>query len=184
MMALGILSVGLKERSTTAPVITFLILVRTKAAPLPGLTCWKSTMVQTPPSHSTVMPFLKSPAVIMNQFLQLFRCLWVLYFQIRGTDSVKTHLPFSANGKVGSCACIAIFIVSQICADEKPFLRPKRKKCGFFHPPNRILLPIVLARAIQQEFPSSASNPFGNSATNRRGIFPHDALFDQQSLRQ
>ena len=46
---------------------TFLILVRTKAAPLPGLTCWKSTMVQTPPSHSTVMPFLKSPAVIMNQ---------------------------------------------------------------------------------------------------------------------
>jgi hypothetical protein len=79
----------------------------------------------------------------MNQFLQLFRCLWVLYFQIRGTDSVKTHLPFSANGKVGSCACIAIFIVSQICADEKPFLRPKQKKCGFFHPPNRILLPIA-----------------------------------------
>ena len=91
----------------------------------------------------------------MNQFLQLFRCLWVLYFQIRGTDSVKTHLPFSANGKVGSCACIAIFIVSQICADEKPFLRPKRKKCGFFHPPNRILLPIAPARGFVENLRAS-----------------------------
>ena len=65
MVARGCLSVGLKERSTTAPVITFLSLVRTKAAPLPGLTCWKSTMVQTPPSHSMVTPLRKSPAVIM-----------------------------------------------------------------------------------------------------------------------
>jgi hypothetical protein len=37
MMALGILSVGLKLRSTTAPVITFLILVRTKGRALAGL---------------------------------------------------------------------------------------------------------------------------------------------------
>ena len=41
------------------------ILVRTKAAPLPGLTCWNSTTVMILPSYSKVLPFLKSPAVIV-----------------------------------------------------------------------------------------------------------------------
>ena len=35
----GILVVGLKVLSRTAPVMTFFSLVRTNAAPLPGLTC-------------------------------------------------------------------------------------------------------------------------------------------------
>lgn len=58
----------------------------------------------------------------------------------------------------------------------KSLFASEAKEMRIFHPPNRILLPIAPARAIQQEFPSSASNPFGNSATDRRGIFPHDAL--------
>src|SRR6266511_3668127 len=44
--------------STTAPVSTFFILVRTNAPPLPGLTCWNSTMRQKPPSSSMCVPFL------------------------------------------------------------------------------------------------------------------------------
>mgnify|MGYP005966126503 CR=1 FL=1 len=44
--AVGYLSLGLKVFSTTAPVITFLIFVLTKAAPLPGFTCWNS-MIDT-----------------------------------------------------------------------------------------------------------------------------------------
>src|SRR5918995_835229 len=43
--------------STTAPVSSAFIFVRTKAPPLPGLTCWNSTMRQTEPSCSTCMPF-------------------------------------------------------------------------------------------------------------------------------
>src|SRR5438128_8928758 len=44
--------------STTAPVSRPLSFVRTKAPPFPGLTCWNSTMRQTPPSSSMCMPFL------------------------------------------------------------------------------------------------------------------------------
>src|SRR5215216_5157132 len=47
-----------KVRSTTAPVSRFLTLVRTNAPPLPGFTCWNSTMRQTPPSMPMCMPFL------------------------------------------------------------------------------------------------------------------------------
>ena len=43
----------------------FLYLVRTKAAPLPGLTCWNSMTWHTSLSYSKVTPFLKSPAVIV-----------------------------------------------------------------------------------------------------------------------
>ena len=65
MVASSNFAVGLKEVSVTAPVMTFFILVRTKAAPLPGLTCWNSTTCITWPSISKVTPFLKSPAVII-----------------------------------------------------------------------------------------------------------------------
>jgi hypothetical protein len=44
-------------RSTTAPESSALSFVRTKAPPLPGLTCWNSTMRQTPPSSSMCIPF-------------------------------------------------------------------------------------------------------------------------------
>src|SRR5215217_7716661 len=45
-------------RSTTAPLSRLLSFVRTNAPPLPGLTCWNSTIRQTPPSSSMCMPFL------------------------------------------------------------------------------------------------------------------------------
>src|SRR5207253_1559443 len=44
--------------STTEPLSTFFTFVRTNAPPLPGFTCWNSTMRQTPPSSSMCMPFL------------------------------------------------------------------------------------------------------------------------------
>src|SRR4029077_6211319 len=53
-------------RSTTAPVSRFLTLVRTNAPPLPGFTCWNSTMRQTPPSISMCMPFLNWFVLIVS----------------------------------------------------------------------------------------------------------------------
>src|SRR3954464_5227714 len=43
--------------------MTFFSLVRTKAPPLPGLTCWNSTTFQRTPSRSSVMPFFRSLVV-------------------------------------------------------------------------------------------------------------------------
>src|SRR5437773_8738054 len=45
-------------RSTTAPVSRLLSFVRTNAPPLPGFTCWNSTMRQTSPSSAMWIPFL------------------------------------------------------------------------------------------------------------------------------
>src|SRR6266511_2154306 len=47
-----------KVRSTTAPLSRFFTFVRTNAPPLPGFTCWNSTIRQTPPSSSMCIPFL------------------------------------------------------------------------------------------------------------------------------
>src|SRR5215813_10762244 len=44
--------------STTAPEPSDFSFVRTNAPPLPGLTCWNSTMRQTPPSSWMCIPFL------------------------------------------------------------------------------------------------------------------------------
>src|SRR5437763_12589253 len=51
---------ALKVLSTTLPDSTCFSLVRTKAPPLPGLTCWNSTTVQSCPSRFSVMPFFRS----------------------------------------------------------------------------------------------------------------------------
>src|SRR5215469_16785594 len=51
---------ALNVLSTTLPDSTFFSFVRTKAPPLPGLTCWKSTTLQSAPSMLSVMPFLRS----------------------------------------------------------------------------------------------------------------------------
>src|SRR6186997_3340078 len=60
-MACSTRTPALNVRSTTCPVRTFFSRLRTKAPPLPGLTCWKSTMVHRPLlSSSSVMPVLNS----------------------------------------------------------------------------------------------------------------------------
>src|SRR6266508_1527529 len=51
---------ALNVLSTTAPVFTFRSLVRTKAPPFPGFTCWNSTTWKSMPSRSRVMPFFRS----------------------------------------------------------------------------------------------------------------------------
>src|SRR3954453_6247247 len=47
-------------RSTTEPESSDFSFVRTNAPPLPGLTCWKSTIRQVWPSSSMCMPFRNS----------------------------------------------------------------------------------------------------------------------------
>src|ERR1700761_3056514 len=59
-LATSTLMPALKVLSTTLPDITFFSLVRTKAGPLPGLTCWNSTTFQSCPSRFSVMPFFRS----------------------------------------------------------------------------------------------------------------------------
>src|SRR3954451_15938150 len=44
--------------SITAPSVVRLSLVRTNGPPLPGLTCWNSTILKTVPSTSMWVPFL------------------------------------------------------------------------------------------------------------------------------
>src|SRR6516164_8405875 len=59
-LAMSTLMPALKVLSTTLPDITFFSLVRTKAGPLPGLTCWNSTTFHSCPSRFSVMPFFRS----------------------------------------------------------------------------------------------------------------------------
>src|SRR5215475_14839984 len=61
---------ALNVRSTTLPDSTFFSLVRTKAPPLPGLTCWNSTTVQSAPSMLSVMPFFRSFVVATSCLLR------------------------------------------------------------------------------------------------------------------
>src|ERR1700733_7427823 len=69
-LATSTLIPALKVLATTLPDSTFLSLVRTKAGPLPGLTCWNSTTFQSCPSRFSVMPFFRS-LVLATRRLQL-----------------------------------------------------------------------------------------------------------------
>src|SRR5215469_14399998 len=69
-LATSTLMPALKVLSTTFPDITFFSLVRTKAGPLPGLTCWNSTTFHSCPSMFRVMPFFRS-LVVATRRLQL-----------------------------------------------------------------------------------------------------------------
>src|ERR1700728_961235 len=60
MMACSSFSSAGYVRSITAPLRTFLSLVRTNAPPLPGFTCWNSTTLNRPSGRSRLMPFLRS----------------------------------------------------------------------------------------------------------------------------
>src|ERR1700759_3739085 len=69
-LATSTLMPALNVLSTTLPDITFFSLVRTKAGPLPGLTCWNSTTFHSCPSRFSVMPFFSS-LVLATPRLQL-----------------------------------------------------------------------------------------------------------------
>src|SRR6478735_2536811 len=59
-LAVSTLVPALNVLSTTLPDRTALSLVRTKAGPLPGLTCWNSTTDQSWLSMLRTMPFFRS----------------------------------------------------------------------------------------------------------------------------
>src|ERR1700742_3203690 len=69
-LATSTLMPALNVLSTTFPDITFFSLVRTKAGPLPGFTCWNSTTFHSCPSRFSVMPFFRS-LVLATRRLQL-----------------------------------------------------------------------------------------------------------------
>src|ERR1700722_14166751 len=69
-LAMSTLMPALNVLSTTLPDITFFSLVRTKAGPLPGLTCWNSTTFHSCPSRFSVMPFFRS-FVVATRRLQV-----------------------------------------------------------------------------------------------------------------
>src|SRR5438067_6020876 len=62
-VAVSTLVPALNVLSTTLPDSTFFRVVRTNAPPLPGLTCWNSTTVQSWPSRLRTSPFLRSLVV-------------------------------------------------------------------------------------------------------------------------
>src|SRR4051794_8685260 len=59
-----------KVRSITLPSLARLSLVRTKAPPLPGLTCWNSTILKIVPSTSMWAPFLNWLVLITTARLE------------------------------------------------------------------------------------------------------------------
>ena len=59
-MACGTSSSARKVRSTTAPERRFLSFMRTNARPLPGFTCWCSTIWNSPSGRSSAIPDLTS----------------------------------------------------------------------------------------------------------------------------
>src|SRR5829696_5562321 len=66
-VAVSTLVPALKVLSTFLPDSTCLSLVRTKAGPLPGFTCWNSTTCQSWFSSLRTMPFFRSFVVAMRQ---------------------------------------------------------------------------------------------------------------------
>ncbi len=59
-VAVSTLVPALKVLSTTLPVSTFFSVVRTKAPPLPGFTCWNAVTDQSWPSRLSTRPFFRS----------------------------------------------------------------------------------------------------------------------------
>src|SRR6266496_1340988 len=69
-MATSTASSARKVLSSTRPVRTFFSLARTKAPPLPGLTCWNSTTFIRSPPMFRVMPFFRSLVVGITALLR------------------------------------------------------------------------------------------------------------------
>src|SRR5918995_6264604 len=59
-VAVSTLVPALKVLSTTLPVSTFFSVVRTKAPPFPGLTCWNAVTDHSWPSRLSTRPFFRS----------------------------------------------------------------------------------------------------------------------------
>ena len=71
-LAVSTLVPALNVLSTTLPDSTALSLVRTKAGPLPGLTCWNSTTDQSWPSMLSTRPFFRSLVVATRKSLSSY----------------------------------------------------------------------------------------------------------------
>src|SRR5918911_4581910 len=74
-VAVSTLVPALNVLSTTLPDSTFFSVVRTKAPPLPGLTCWKFTTDQSWPSRLSTSPFFRS--LVVATLARHSRSVWL-----------------------------------------------------------------------------------------------------------
>src|SRR5919198_1180243 len=79
-------------RSTTAPESSAFSFVRTNAPPLPGFTCWNSTIRQTPPSSSMCIPFLNWFVLTCSATAQKLTEVDHVFAEVREVlDAVRRH---------------------------------------------------------------------------------------------
>ena len=96
--------------------------VRTKALPLPGFTCWNSTMVHSLPLNSMHMPFLKSAveiAILGNPFVHGRSAAR------RGARSAFKPVHYSVSGK----PCVRTSTVSEKNQGEPTGRTRNRNAC-------------------------------------------------------
>src|SRR5665647_2461188 len=95
---------ALKVLSTTLPDKTALSLVRTKAGPLPGLTCWNSTTDQSWLPMLRTMPFFRSLVEAKRMSLSydgqpacVRRCAETALMPVGGVQGIAHHSSCSAS---------------------------------------------------------------------------------------
>src|SRR5699024_9874866 len=106
MSAVSTLAVERKVYSCTAPVLKLLSFERTKALPLPGLTCWNSTIRHKSLLYSIVNPFLNSLTEIIV-IVKLPHFYTYLYYQsyllFRNINSIITQNYKIKSSSFGNC---------------------------------------------------------------------------------
>src|SRR5215469_1195785 len=166
---------ALNVLSTTLPDSTFFSLVRTKAPPLPGLTCWKSTTLQSAPSMLSVMPFLRSLVVATS----------VCLLHASGTRCESEHQQFLGGrgeyfrwsrcarpgcaGLAGSCRPAGAF------ADDEGVLDPDTALAGQVDPRldrdgDPFCKSTCTARSHQRRFVHLETDTMSQSMTEMPGI--------------
>src|SRR5258708_7116366 len=166
---------ALNVLSTTLPDSTFFSLVRTKAPPLPGLTCWKSTTLQSAPSMLSVMPFFRSLVVATS----------VCLLHASGTRCESEHQQFLGGrgeyfrwsrcarpgraGLAGSCRRAGA------SADDEGVLDPDTALAGQVDPRldrdgDPFLQSTCPARSHQRRFVHLEANTVSQSMTEMPGI--------------
>src|SRR5882724_6460358 len=107
-----------KVLSMTRPCFMCLSLVRTKAPPLPGLTCWKSTMLYGCPSNWIFSPFL-------NSAVDTTMVLWP--FPSLSLDPERLLQPLSGDGVARILVETAQEDLSRLV--HQPLLEAHRAEC-------------------------------------------------------
>src|SRR6218665_3986549 len=96
---MSIFSPPLYVRSTTLPLTTFFSFVRTKAPPLPGLTCWNSMTLHSCPSIERTTPFLISAVLAMRVCSIHYRSVEFIRSPATAPVGRISHVPESSRAE-------------------------------------------------------------------------------------